>query len=139
MRYLLDTNIIIFALGNEDHYIDRNVMKILSDVENTLYVSSYSVFEAMHLYQNGRIKSNFKTVNEFLKAINTGFSLKILHSKNEHFDTFAKLPEIKGHNDPIDRAIIAQSITEKIPLISSDEKFKLYRQLDFIFNDKRAR
>jgi len=139
MRYLIDTNILIFALGNESHYIDKNVMAILSDADNTIYVSSSSVFEAINLYQTGRIDSSFKTVFDFIEAINTGFSLKILHSKKEHFETFAKLPVIKGHNDPVDKTIIAQSITEKIPLISSDGKFKEYKQLDFIFNDKNAR
>jgi len=90
MRYLIDTNILIFALSNQEYYIDKNVLSLLSDYDNTIYVSSSSVFEA-------------------------------------------------GHNDPIDRIIIAQSITEKIPLISSDSKFKYYKNLDFIYNDKRAR
>ena len=30
------------------------------------------------------------------------------------------------HNDPFDRLIIAQSIAEDIPIITSDPKFKLY-------------
>ncbi|HBK32640.1 MAG TPA: PIN domain nuclease, partial [Porphyromonadaceae bacterium] len=43
-----------------------------------------------------------------------------------------------GHNDPADRLIIAQAITEKMPLISSDHKFELYREyhLDFIYNKR---
>jgi PIN domain nuclease of toxin-antitoxin system len=139
MRYLIDTNILIFALSNQEYYIDKNVYSLLTDYENSIFVSSSSVFEAVHLYQTGRIKTSFKTVTDFLKAIKTGFNIQLLHSKTEHFDTFAKLPAVPGHNDPIDRIIIAQSITEKIPLISSDSKFKHYKELDFIYNDKRAR
>jgi PIN domain nuclease of toxin-antitoxin system len=138
MRYLIDTNILVFILI-DNHYLDKNVMAILDNCENTIHVSSSSIFEVVHLYQTGRIITKFKTVTDFLKTIDTKLNIKILHSKNEHFETFAKLPDVKNHNDPIDRIIIAQSITEKIPLISSDGKFKEYKQLDFIFNDKRAR
>jgi PIN domain nuclease of toxin-antitoxin system len=62
-----------------------------------------------------------------LATIEKDFNLKVLHSKKENLETFAKLPIIKGHNDPIDRIIISQSITEKIPLISSYGKFKEYK------------
>ena len=138
MRYLIDTNILIFILIDK-HYIDSNVKHLLSEYNNVFYVSSSSIFEALHLFQTGRIAPKQKTSDEFLKEIKTVYNLQILHTKTEHFDTFAKLPAVHGHNDPIDRIIIAQSITEKIPLISSDSKFKHYKNLDFIYNDKRAR
>lgn len=138
MRYLIDTNILIFILIDK-HYIDSNVKHLLSEYNNVFYVSSSSIFEALHLFQTGRIAPKQKTSDEFLKEIKTVYNLQILHTKTEHFDTFAKLAAVPGHNDPIDRIIIAQSITEKIPLISSDSKFKHYKELDFIYNDKRAR
>jgi tRNA(fMet)-specific endonuclease VapC len=138
MRFLIDTNILIFILIDK-HHIDSNVKHLLSDYNNVFYVSSSSIFEALHLFQTGRIAPKQKTGDEFLNAIKTVYNLQILHTKTEHFDTFAKLPAVPGHNDPIDRIIIAQSITEKIPLISSDSKFKYYKNLDFIYNDKRAK
>jgi PIN domain nuclease of toxin-antitoxin system len=137
MRYLIDTNILIFALCSQEHFIDKNVTAILEDYENTIYVSSSSVFEVLHLHQCGRIKTNYKSISEFIRVLKK--RLMILHTKSEHFDTFSTLPTIPGHNDPIDRIIIAQSNTEKIPLISSDSKFKYYKNLDFIYNDKRAK
>ncbi len=137
MRYLIDTNILIIALCSQEYFIDKNVTAILEDYENTIYVSSSSVFEVLHLHQSGRIKTNYKSISEFIRVLKK--RLMILHTKTEHFDTFAKLPAVPGHNDPIDRIIIAQSITEKIPLISSDSKFKYYKNLDFIYNDKKAK
>jgi len=137
MRYLIDTNILIFSLCNQEHFIASNVAEILEDFENTIYVSSSSVFEAIHLYQNGRIKAKYKNINEFIQVLQS--QLFILHTKTEHFDAYSKLPLIHGHNDPIDRIIIAQSITERIPLISSDSKFKYYKDLEFIYNDKKSR
>ncbi len=43
---------------------------------------------------------------------------------------------IESHRDPNDRLIIAQAITEKMPLISNDTKFPKYTRfgLDFIPN-----
>lgn len=42
------------------------------------------------------------------------------------------------HRDPNDRLIIAQAISDQIPLISSDRKFSRYERygLDFIFNER---
>jgi PIN domain nuclease of toxin-antitoxin system len=47
-----------------------------------------------------------------------------------------KLALVEGHNDPSDRLIISQALTEKMPLISSDKKFPKYRKLglDLISN-----
>ena len=65
MRYLIDTNILIFALSNQEDYINKNVYYLLNDYENTIYVSSSSVFEAIHLYQTGRIKNFIQNCYRF--------------------------------------------------------------------------
>jgi PIN domain nuclease of toxin-antitoxin system len=43
---------------------------------------------------------------------------------------------VEGHNDPSDRLIISQALTERMTLISSDTKFPKYRKqgLDLIAN-----
>ena len=133
MRYLIDTNILVFAVIDSSN-LDRDTSAILSDYENIIYVSAVSIFEALHLYENKRIKTRFKTADEFLKAIEIDFNPRILHTKAEHFATYAELSVVEGHNDPIDRIIIAQALTEKLTLISSDRKFKAYKALDFIYN-----
>ena len=138
MRYLIDTNILMFAISDKD-CLSKDVQSILYNYDNVLYISSSSIFEIVHLFQNGRVSAKVKTAKELLVTIEKDFELKIIHTKKEHFETFAKLPMFTDHNDPIDRIIISQSITEKITLISSDAKFKLYKTLDFIYNDKKAR
>ncbi len=42
------------------------------------------------------------------------------------------------HRDPNDRLIVAQAISDRVPLISSDRKFERYRNygLDFMFNER---
>jgi len=36
---------------------------------------------------------------------------------------------VNEHHDPSDRLIIAQAITERMPLIGSDTKFKKYKKI----------
>ena len=91
--------------------------------------------EFLHLFQQNRIKVNLKKPEDIFEYIeNLGYTIKYI--KKEHLKTFANLPRVKNHNDPSDRLIISQSITEKIPLISSDTDFPLYRKhgLDLIEN-----
>ena len=138
MRYLIDTNVLIFLLI-DNQLIDKNVKAIFSDYDNIIYTSSSSIYEIIHLFQNGRIATKTKTAKELLKTIENEFNIQIIHSKSEYFDTFSKLPTVRNHNDPVDRIIIAQAITEKLPLISSDNKFKEYKDLNFIYNHKSKR
>jgi PIN domain nuclease of toxin-antitoxin system len=81
-------------------------------------------------------------LNKYLRTLDifdlfeNEFSLQIKYVTKEHLRTLAKLETIEGHSDPSDRLIIAQALTEHIPLISSDTKFPQYRKfgLDFISN-----
>ena len=37
------------------------------------------------------------------------------------------------HRDPFDRQIIAQALTENIPVVTCDEQFRLYKSLKVIW------
>ncbi len=62
----------------------------------------------------------------------------IVEVKRKHLDEVASLHLYDDHRDPNDRMIIAQAISDKIPLVSSDHKFGRYVKfgLDFIFNER---
>ena len=53
---------------------------------------------------------------------NDGYSL--LPTALEHFHELRKLPHI--HRDPFDRLLVAQSITEGIPLLTCDPEIARY-------------
>jgi len=135
MRYLIDTNVL--ANIAEDKYIPNDVDAILDDYENQIYVSSESVKEFIQLVQTGRVvpKSSFRSLDVF-DLIENEFGLNVKYVTKEHLRTLSKLETVEGHNDPNDRLIISQAITEKIPLISSDTKFPQYKKfgLNFIPN-----
>ena len=135
MRYLIDTNVLINIVV--DDYISNDVRAIFDDYENQIYVSSESVKEFVHLIQTERIvlHKNFRSLDVF-DLIENKFELNVKYVTKEHLRTFSKLATVEGHNDPSDRLIIAQAITEEIPLISSDTKFPKYTKfgLEFIPN-----
>ena len=64
------------------------------------------------------------------------FGFHVKYVSKEHLCTLACLELVENHNDPNDRLIISQAITEKMPLISSDTKFPKYVKhgLDLIYN-----
>ena len=135
MRYLLDTNVLAnFAVHD---YISNDVLAIISDCENQIFVSSESVKEFIQLIQTERIvlKKSFRLLDIF-DLIENEFGFHVKYITKEHLRTLSRLETVEGHNDPNDRLIIAQAITEKIPLISSDTKFPKYVKfgLDFIPN-----
>jgi PIN domain nuclease of toxin-antitoxin system len=135
MRYLIDTNVFVNIVV--DKYISNDVRALIGDYENQIYVSSETVKEFIHLVQTGRIvlEKNIRSLDVF-DLIESKFDVKVKYVTEEHLRTLAKLETVENHNDPSDRLIISQAITEKITLISSDIKFPKYLKfgLDFIPN-----
>ena len=135
MRYFIDTNILINLI--EDNYISEKVDSLIDNYENLIYISSECIREFIQLTQAGKItgKKGNKNIDIFDFVENTlGFQIKYI--AREHLKTLTELELVEGHNDPFDRLIIAQAITEKIPLISSDKQFPKYRKygLNFVPN-----
>ena len=139
MRYLIDTNIVLFVLTDQEQ-LTRETEDILNDYNNQIYVPAEAIKELIHLYQSGKLEVRkwkiARDIVDFIKDAN----FEIKSPREEHLKTLADLPLLPDHKDPSDRMIIAQAITENIPIISSDRKFINYREfgLELIFN-KRGR
>ena len=139
MRYYLDTNALICILTEEDNtlnHISRDVQCILDDYSNRFYVSSVAVRELIHIYKTGDLKdSSIKSVNDLFHAMER-LGIEIVPMNKHHLLQYAVLEAAAGHKDPSDHTIIAQAISDKIPIISSDRMFKKYtgQGLELIFN-----
>ncbi len=120
MRLLLDTHIILWLLV-EPMRLSEDTKVMISESE--LFMSSISVFEIQHKRKLGKlnVEINFQELME--AGIFTPLSLK-----TKHAEYCINMPLI--HRDPFDRILIAQSIVEKIPLITADT---LVQQYDFNF------
>jgi len=134
MRYLIDTNVLINQV-EKDGELSNNAQAIIDNYENIIYISSESVKEFIYLVHDGRItvKKQLHSIEVF-DLIENILGFKVKYVTKEHLRTLVKLPTIENHRDQNDRLIIAQAITEKLPLISSDSKFSKYKKsgLDYI-------
>lgn len=57
--------------------------------------------------------------------------IAILPIEAKHLDYINELPLI--HNDPFDRLIMAQAVTEKMILITKDEKIAKYQVVNVVW------
>jgi len=138
MRYYLDTNILIFILLNKRYELDNNVIDLVDDYINLFLVSTVAVRELILLHKKGELKkSKYKTCKDLLIAIDE-LNYEIVSVTKKHLYVYAELEAAEDHKDPNDHVIIAQSISDKIPVISSDKKFRYYEKqgLQFIFNKR---
>jgi len=135
MRYLIDTNIFLFALQEQDK-LNKDVLGIINDCENKIYISSESIKEIILLLRAGKIQMPMwkKTEDIFSSADDFGFTVD--YFKKEHILSLGKIEPVQDHRDPFDHAIMAHAITNKITLISSDTQMQGYinQGLKFIWN-----
>ena len=136
-RYLLDTNILAFIIGDNEE-ISNEVWDILGDYSNQIYTSSICVSELIQLYRIKKIRPKYKTSEAMVKAIEDEFYIEVLPFDKNHTKTLTKLQITEGHNDPFDHAIISHAITDKLILVSSDGKFDSYtpQKLKFVYNKR---
>lgn len=139
MRYLIDTNIFIFA-ATDPCRLSKDVARILGDYDTQICLSMESVKELIVAYRNrGFDIRRWSSASEFIRAIREDYYFQFLPVGFETMATYSRLliNEAEGHYDPSDHVIISQALTEHLPLITSDHKFKFYRKqgLDLIYNE----
>ena len=106
MRYLIDTNILLFTVKERDR-LSKDVSELLYDASNTINISSRSIEEIILLLRIGKNKvSQWKETKDIFSYIDElGFS-------------------------------VDHAITNKTTLISSDSKMRFYQSqgLNFVWN-----
>jgi PIN domain nuclease of toxin-antitoxin system len=140
-RYFLDTNILVFLLEKRKDEISKEVSEVIMDYGNLLYTSTVCVHELIHLFQIGKLhikrKEKNADIGEFSQWLSE-MNIEIVPVTVQNLQRYSTLPLFDEHRDPNDRLIIAQAISDKIALVSSDRKFNMYVNygLDFVFNKR---
>jgi len=99
----------------------------LHNSQNVLELSTISLAEIAIKASLGKLRLSAATARQAVQDLD----VRILPYTAEHaFDLFT-LP--LHHRDPFDRQIIAQALSEKIPIITSDEKFGLYQGVKVVW------
>ncbi len=122
MKVLLDTHTLIWFL-NGDKNISLRAIELIEDTKNIKFISIASIWEiAIKIsIDKLRFENGFEAFLNLI--IDSGF--EILPINFDHVLTVSRLEFI--HRDPFDRLIIAQSKNESIPIITIDDKIKLYQ------------
>jgi PIN domain nuclease of toxin-antitoxin system len=129
MRYLIDTNILVYLLSvSEKWKLSKDVERILDDYYNQIYISSEAILEFFNLIIAKDIKIDIDKNKNLFELIENELRITIKYFNKEHLQTFYSLPILNNTKDKTDRMIIAHAITEDLTLISSDTKFPVYRK-----------
>jgi PIN domain nuclease of toxin-antitoxin system len=126
VRVLLDTATFIYAVQAPER-LSRRALRTMDNSGNTLELSSVSISEIAIKATIGKLQLTLDPIRAGIRMLD----LSILPFTADHAFRLFDLPQ--HHYDPFDRLIIAQALSEEIPLISSDRKFSLYEGLQVIW------
>ena len=119
MRVLLDTAVLIFAVESPER-LSKRAMAILKSPENIRELSSVSLTEIAIKTTLGKLKFSAEIARQAIQDMD----IRILPFTADHAYRLFELPAY--HRDPFDRQIIAQALSEDVPVVTSDEKFRAY-------------
>lgn len=117
MRYLLDSNIVIWLL-EEPTRIKAPVMDVLLDPSSELLVSTASLLEIVSKAASGRLTFEEEARGK-IEAVS-----KWLPVQEHHAWRVRSLPVL--HKDPFDRILVAQAIEESLTLVTGDHRLADY-------------
>src|SRR5436853_989192 len=114
MRLLLDTSAFLFWTAGAKK-LSTHAKKLISNSRNELLLSAVSSWEIAIKYALGNLKLP-QTPRKFVPSRMAMHS--IVGVPFEHADALlvADLPDV--HDDPFDRALIAQALERKLPIIT---------------------
>ena len=138
MRLLLDTNVYVYMVSDIES-LTRDVRAALEDAEHLKYLSIVSLQELITAFRTKGLLSNiWKNESEMIEFILHDPSVVIDNIDEHVIRSLAALEinEAQDHKDPYDHIIIAQAISHRMTLVSSDTKFPFYRKkaLDLLEN-----
>lgn len=124
---VLDTHIWIWWI-NQDKHLNSALVKQIASADNVA-ISSASIYELLWLVNRGRLNLTLE-VTAWLKAATQEANVDVLPITADIMQRAATLPPV--HGDPLDRMIIATAIVNAHSLISLDEKFADYQDLQHL-------
>lgn len=126
MRLLLDTVVLIHAVESPER-LSKRAAAVLQNPRNVLELSAVSLAEIAIKAGLGKLRLSAGMAHQALEDLD----IRILPYTGDHAFQLFGLP--LHHGDPFDRQIIAQACFERIPVVTSDEKFGLYTGLKVIW------
>ncbi|HEX3120818.1 MAG TPA: type II toxin-antitoxin system VapC family toxin [Candidatus Acidoferrum sp.] len=126
MPYLLDTVAFYFASKTPER-LSKRVADIFADPETDLLLSSVSLSEIAIKNTVGKTTLPLDDLKRGLEDLR----IQLVSYTPKHAIRLFEMPV--HHRDPFDRQIIAQAMSEEVPVITCDEKFRLYEGLEVVW------
>lgn len=121
MKFIVDTHLLVWS-ANQPLRLSRLAAETIADPDNDLYFSAVSIWEIAIKQNLGRRSFTIDAPTLRRGLIANGFHELPLSA--EHGIATLGLPAI--HQDPFDRILIAQAISENIALLTSDSQIAKY-------------
>ena len=121
MKLLLDTHIALWAIA-DDARLSSHARELIAAPRNLVWVSSVSIWEIAikHSLGRGDMPISGADALEFFRQ--SGY--RMLSVSPEHAAAVESLPA--HHNDPFDRLLVSQSLTEPLRLLTHDANVARY-------------
>jgi PIN domain nuclease of toxin-antitoxin system len=118
VRLLLDTHVVVWALG-DDRRLGRTARGAIEDVANAVYVSAATAWEMALKRALGKLEVP-RDIRDWIEQ--SAFSS--LPIEIDHALAAAGLP--LHHRDPFDRMLVAQAQIEGLTLVTGDPRIAQY-------------
>ena len=121
MKYLLDTHVLLWGLGNEEK-LSKEAFRIIRDRANKKFVSIASAWEVAIKISTGKLDFD-GGISEFFRMIDDN-GLILFPIKREYMRIVETLPLL--HRDPFDRLLVSSALVEGLTIITADEDIHKY-------------
>jgi len=121
MAYLLDTHTLLWFLSG-DKQLPESAKEIIKNVNESCFLSAASLWEITIKIQINKLELGI-SLEELFEFVDRN-QIEVVPINYIHLLQLSRLPAF--HNDPFDRLIIAQAISENLKLITKDSVFKKY-------------
>jgi PIN domain nuclease of toxin-antitoxin system len=118
MRLLLDTHVLLWALGDPGE-LDDEARSAIVDPDNEVLVSAGSTWEIAIKSALGKLRAPDDLSEQIAASHFAELGITI-----EHTLTAGALP--RHHADPFDRLLVAQAQLEGLALLTRDKRLELY-------------
>jgi len=122
MRLLIDAHALLWAVDDPAQLSDP-AATALQDPANQLLIGAGTVWEISIKVGLGKLTLSLP-YRQWMDRVFVDLGLSILPVTVEYADRQAALPH--HHRDPFDRLLIAQSLTDSIPIVTADAQFNSY-------------
>lgn len=122
MRLLLDTHALLWGLL-DDPRLSHRAKAAMADQDNDMVVSAVSLFEVKLKHRLGKLDEAAAFVTHHRRIMaDIGWSPLSVSIDHAALAGSLDIP----HKDPFDRLLIAQALTERVPIVSNEKLFDAF-------------